>query len=381
MATDTKIVRRKASTFTKRRVTFLWDRMVPKNSLSLWPGMEGIGKSTLAARIIADLTRGTLPGEYYGKPQTCWVMYPEDGVEELWTARLEGMGADMDRVEFIGFGADGESLTRYVLPRDISAICREMHEEDVAFLWVDSLVNSLDGDHNTDNYKDTASALGDIHQAAVSHRVTIAAGWHTNKSNEDNRRSVMGSAGLQSATRAVLMFGRDSETDEVVVAVTKANGFSREVPPYRYSLETYEFELDEVDDSTGQIVTVPGEVGQITQLRVGHGIGWKVLEDLRAAAKASETPRMVRGTPTPDKWLIQALRDGPRPSNELKKAAKQEHGWSDSKMKYAGGRIGVVVTYESGHADGHPTRRSIWALPPSVQRMEGNVYELDFSRA
>ena len=52
----------RASSIEVRPVHWLWDQRLPLGSLSLIGGREGIGKSTLAYQLAADVTQGRLPG-------------------------------------------------------------------------------------------------------------------------------------------------------------------------------------------------------------------------------------------------------------------------------------------------------------------------------
>jgi hypothetical protein len=54
----------KASSITVRPVKWLWDKRVALGTLALLAGREGIGKSTLAYTLAAQITRGELPGSY-----------------------------------------------------------------------------------------------------------------------------------------------------------------------------------------------------------------------------------------------------------------------------------------------------------------------------
>ena len=67
------------------------------------PGEEGIGKTTLGVRLMADLTNGKLEGESMAVPRNVLVISPEDGIEDVMAPRFQVAGADRDRV----FLADG----------------------------------------------------------------------------------------------------------------------------------------------------------------------------------------------------------------------------------------------------------------------------------
>src|SRR3954451_19530785 len=81
-----------------RRVAYVWDQRIPVGALTLMPGEEGIGKTTVGVRLMADLTNGKLEGEFFGTPRNVLVISPEDGVADVLVPRFREAGADMSRV-------------------------------------------------------------------------------------------------------------------------------------------------------------------------------------------------------------------------------------------------------------------------------------------
>jgi hypothetical protein len=75
-----------------------WQDRVVLGYLNLLIGNEGVGKGTLAAWMIARLTRGELPGDLHGEPVNVGILGDEDGFDDVWTPRLYAAGADLSRV-------------------------------------------------------------------------------------------------------------------------------------------------------------------------------------------------------------------------------------------------------------------------------------------
>ena len=97
-----------------KRVRYLWEGRIPLGAVTLMPGEEGIGKTTVGVRIIADLTRGTLPGESLGTPRDVVVLSLEDSLEDVYAPRIREAGADMSRVHIVkcAVGEDGDEVIR-----------------------------------------------------------------------------------------------------------------------------------------------------------------------------------------------------------------------------------------------------------------------------
>jgi hypothetical protein len=71
-----------------RPVRWLWDRRLLLGYLCLLLGAEGMGKGTVAAWLIARLTKGELPGDLEGVPARVLVLGDEDAFDSVWVPRL-----------------------------------------------------------------------------------------------------------------------------------------------------------------------------------------------------------------------------------------------------------------------------------------------------
>jgi hypothetical protein len=168
-------------------VTYLWDQLLPLGAISLLPGEEGIGKTLIGIRLIADLTRATLPGEFHGHPQSALVMSTEDSIENVFKPRLKVAGADLDRVYFITARTedpDDESDKNdeaVILPRDLPLLTEAIQKTGAVLVWIDSLVTTLPDETKTISYKDVNKVLKPIGNWADAHDVAVAAPWHLNK--------------------------------------------------------------------------------------------------------------------------------------------------------------------------------------------------------
>jgi 5S rRNA maturation endonuclease (ribonuclease M5) len=79
-----------------RRVVYHWAGRIPLGAVTLMPGEEGIGKTTVGIRVLADTTRGSLEGEHHGVPRNVVVLATEDGLEDVFVPRLREAGAVVD---------------------------------------------------------------------------------------------------------------------------------------------------------------------------------------------------------------------------------------------------------------------------------------------
>jgi hypothetical protein len=63
-----RVVTRPARSIRPESVKFAWNGRVPLGAFTLLAGEGGLGKSTVLSEVHAQLSRGTLEGDLYGKP-------------------------------------------------------------------------------------------------------------------------------------------------------------------------------------------------------------------------------------------------------------------------------------------------------------------------
>src|SRR5665213_3913611 len=123
-----------ASSIRPRPVRWIWDLRVALGTLCLLAGREGIGKSTLAYTLAALITRGQLPGAYFGKARAVIVAATEDSWEHTIVPRLMAAGADLDLVFRVDVSTAEGVDTGLSLPRDLRAMERAVAEVGAALI-------------------------------------------------------------------------------------------------------------------------------------------------------------------------------------------------------------------------------------------------------
>jgi hypothetical protein len=87
----------RASDIRPRPVLWLWLLRLALGTLNLLGGREGIGKSIVAATLTADVTRGRLPGVYFGTPRSVIIAATEDTWDYTIVPRFDGRGCGLDK--------------------------------------------------------------------------------------------------------------------------------------------------------------------------------------------------------------------------------------------------------------------------------------------
>jgi putative DNA primase/helicase len=137
---EARVVARRASEIKPETVSWLWRGWLPLGMLSLLAGLPGLGKSTLALQLAADLTRGEVDGALAGTPADALIVTYEDALAETVVPRLMAANADLERIHLLAAERVGESID---LTRSVSEIDRLAARHDARLLVVDPLVAGL----------------------------------------------------------------------------------------------------------------------------------------------------------------------------------------------------------------------------------------------
>jgi hypothetical protein len=354
-----RLIVTRASEVVLRRVAYLWDQRIPLGAFTLMPGEEGIGKTTVGVRLMADLTQGKLEGEFLGVPRNVMMISPEDGIRDVMAPRFQVAGAAMDRVliaQGVFHPVSGETDYGVVLPTDLEALSATVRDQEIAMVWIDSLVTTLPDAMKTISYHDVSGALRRLNGFAEREGVAVVAPWHLNKSGgHESASRMMDSRAFRAATRSVLMVVPVESSvgaTEGVVALDKANAGPTRVPALRYRLSSGRYQVEE----DGDVVEANCSVAE-----------WLGPEDAdgRDIIRAAFAPP-GRGQPTPaGSWLEEYLEPHGEVERQVIIEAASAVGFSESSIDRAARAMKVIRRPESGRDEksGHPWRKSYWSLP------------------
>lgn len=322
-----------------QRVRWVMPDWIPAGSLTLLAGREGLGKSTIAAQICAQITRGTLDGELHGHPANVLYVHSEDSREFTVAPRLKAAGADMDRVLFVDVETAHTDSGTLVLPLDTAALEQVIAQHNVAFVVLDAATSSMSSELSGKDDRAVRQYLEPLAQLAARRGCVVFGLCHFGKRDgADTGKLILGSIAWSQVARSVLSVAKDDETGNLVVTNTKGN-----LAPRIRSMEA-EIATTIVDTEDG-----PAEVGALRWL------GETTRDARELLAEPDGTDREDRTQA--EAWLEDYLTEhGRTPAKSVKAEARKE-GLSDATVKRAAKSLGVV--YEMA---GFP-RTSMWSLP------------------
>jgi hypothetical protein len=340
-----RIVLTAAADIRPRRVAWLWDGRIALGTLALLAGRQGLGKSTLAYWLTAQVTRGTLPGEFHGFPRGVLVCATEDSWEHTIVPRLIGAAADLTRVHRIEVLTGKNVHAGLQLPMDNQAAEEAAHYTGAALLLLDPIISRL-GDLDTHRDAEVRRALEPIVAVAARTHMAILGLIHHNKSGAaDPLQLVMGSTAFSAVARSVHSVIPDPEddTDTRRLFGTPKNNLGRtNLPTLAFSVVPHPVPTDDGTAWTGRIEWDGEHEGSIADaMRQSRDSG----DDRSATSEAADWLQ--------DHLTIQGGSD--EWSNIKREGSKAGHSESTLKRAKAKLRLG-------SRTSGYP-RTSVWSLP------------------
>lgn len=341
-----RVVLTRASQIAPRPVKWLWASRMPLGALTLLGGREGIGKSTVAYALVADITRGTLAGVYSGTPKAIVVAATEDSWEHTIVPRLMAHGADLDLVHRVEVQTAEGHLAGLILPADLDELRRVVAEHDAALILLDPLMSRLAA--GLDSHKDAEVRLALEPLVALADRTgaSILGLIHVNKGGAtDPLSTLMGSRAFAAVARAVLFVMVDPDDESQRLFGQAKNNLGRlDMPTLLFGIgEVVVAQTDEGLVSTGQIQW-RGESDR------------SISEAMESARESGETRSQ---TTDAGEFIAEYLRSvgGTADSKEIIRLGA-DAGYSERTLYRA--RVKQKVVAQS--SGGYP-RRTYWRLP------------------
>ncbi len=341
-----------AATIAPARAAWLWHQRMAVGTLALIAGREGVGKSTLAYWLAAQVTRGTLPGEYQGQPRAVIVCATEDSWAHTIVPRLIAADADLNRVFRVAVStAIGD--TELSLPIDITAVGDAAREVDAAVLLLDPLMSRLSATLDTHRDAEVRQALEPLTKMLDATGMVGVGLMHFNKSGSDDPlNALMASRAFAAVARSVSTVVRDPDDDtgkQRLFGTPKNNLGPDDLPLLSFHL-------------TSHAVPTPDGDTHTSRIEWGDEVDDSITEVLRRT-NAPGTDRTA--TQEAADWLEDYLHQqgGQADSATIRKAGYGA-GHGDSALKRARHRLKV-----ESRSYGFP-RRTIWALPGTTLQEE-----------
>ncbi|WGT47220.1 AAA family ATPase [Tessaracoccus lacteus] len=299
---------------------------IPSGSLSLAAGREGTGKSSFGIWMAAQITKGLLPGSFYGTPRPVFYVAVEDSWKYTLVPRLMAAGADLSKVgrfEVVSEIGDELSLS---LPMDNSLLEDEVNRNGVALVVVDPLMSVIGSKIDTHKERDVRTALDPLAKLADRTGSVVLGIAHFNKGNGSDAASLItGSGAFKNVPRSVFGFARD-EADENggrVMSQVKNSLGRDDLPSLSYVIESAEIATKKGVATTGKFTFTGESERSVADVLRSTNSGFDGAEDQQDAGQ----------------WLVDylAVNGAEAPAKDVFKAGRAD-GFSVDVLKRAKGR-------------------------------------------
>jgi Bifunctional DNA primase/polymerase, N-terminal/AAA domain/Primase C terminal 1 (PriCT-1) len=226
-----------------RPIRWLWARRVPMGLPSLIVGMEGVGKGTLTAWLIARATRGELDGDLHGEPIRVLIVGDEDSFEPVWVPRLAAADADLAMLRTLD---DGEYVD------DFRAVADELEAtivaDEIGLVLLDALLDHIPAGTAGEaiyNPKNVRQALQPLRRIAAVTDVAALGLLHPIKGPASTfRQLVAGSHQFNAVSRSSLLLGVDPDDEERRLLVRGKGNHSAAPRSFEFTLAAEVVELN-----------------------------------------------------------------------------------------------------------------------------------------
>ena len=333
-------------------VRWLWDGWLARGKLHVLAGAPGTGKTTAALALAATLTcGGRWPDGTRARQGSVLVWSGEDDPADVLVPRLAAMGADLERVAFVGDTTevlDGRARRMAFDPaHDMELLAARIQADPPQLLVVDPIVSAIAGDsHKNAEVRRGLQPLVDL---ARQHGIAVLGITHFSKGTQGREvtERLNGSLAFGALARVVLVAAKmaDDEGGDRRVLMRSKSNIGRDDGGFHYGLEQRE---------------VPAHPGVFAScLTWGEAVEGSARDVLATAEGDRDGDEGRTATEEAVEFLRDLLRHAGVAAGEAAKQARQA-GISDKALRLARQRLGI-----------RPTKRSFasgwwWCLPGSA---------------
>lgn len=226
---------------------YLWEGMIPLNTLINVSGAGGSGKTTLVVDRMSKVTTGELEGDLLGTPSNVLYCTYENDPNTSMRPKLIAAGADPDRFFILG------KKYSFKLPSDLPRLTAHIEATETKVIVLDPLMAFMDQKRSVNNYGYVQDALNEVMAECTKLGVTLIGISHITKGAKNaDADSQVGSIAFTTTARCVIMVGKTRE-GMGVAGVTKVN----EGTPYTGWVFNIEHRPIGRDRAVGRIINAP----------------------------------------------------------------------------------------------------------------------------
>jgi hypothetical protein len=326
-------------------VDWVWPGRIARGKLTLVAGDPGMGKSQIGLDVVARVSKEgeRFPDDSIAPTGSALILTAEDAANDTVRPRLEAANADLARVHRLRAATfkDG-ARTTFSLQHDLAALSKKLREVgDVALVVIDPITSYMGSKIDSHRVTDVRAVLEPLAAWAEEHKVAVLGITHPPKNAPAKAiHALVGSIAYVAAARLVFLAIEEPGTERRLLLAVK-NNLGALAPGLGYALV-------QTIISSKNIVASHVAWDRIPVTATANEALGASAEDGRAVTEAKE-------------FLCEELSNGPRPVNDLKKAA-QAAGLSWATVRRAQDRL-KIISQKTGLEAGWE-----WQLPEGAHR-------------
>lgn len=324
-----------ASTIEQKPIKWILNGWLAVGKFHVLGGVAGTGKSTIAMSLCAIISSGGLfPDGQQPEKGDVVIWTGEDDPQDTLTPRLKAMGADLDRVHFVGSFCNGDSERPFDPKQDILCLKKRIANlKDIKLLVFDPIVSTIKKDGNSNS--DVRNDLTPIAQMAAELGFAVLGITHFSKFTGGNEplERITGSLAFGAVPRVVWAVTRvktADESDERILVRIK-NNIGKDGDGFHYKVE--QTSVDGIDTS------------KVIWGKAIYGSASKLFQD--AEALPCEAKTKIQEC---IELILQLLSDGPMASKEFDQRCK-DSDFSTSTIRNAKEKLRIKPERMGGLGD------------------------------
>jgi hypothetical protein len=296
--------------------SWLWNKKIPRATISLIAGIGGLGKSTACLDLAAQISKGGTFPDGSPAPLGDVIIFSAEDPDQIVKMRLENQGADLSKIHKIDGRKIGK-VQKYFDLHDVATLEAAMkkHPNTIAVIIdpVASYATKIDS-HNT---ADVRTLCTPIAKLAERYNLAVIMVCHFNKSvNSGPENRITGAAGWRDMARAVWHVVEDpAEPKQSRLFLPDKNSYAPKGDGFSFCIE-----LDSPLRWTGTSFLTCAEVMQ------------RQKEEAKPETKSDLATA----------WLKLRLADGPAAAKVIESEASQL-GIGERPLRTARTKLGVIV--------------------------------------
>lgn len=205
-SSDASLVLLSGESIQPKPVRWLWNGWLAQGKLHILAGAPGTGKTTIALRIAATVTRGGRWPDGSASPAgSVLIASFEDDPKDTLAPRLLAMGADMSRIKFVTAAREGDKLRCLDAGDHASLLAAAISEHDARLVIADPVISAL-GSFDSHKNAETRMALQPFADVAADTGAALFGIAHFSKgtAGREPLERVSGSLAFGALARVVL---------------------------------------------------------------------------------------------------------------------------------------------------------------------------------